>query len=395
MKRKKATRQDKVAAAKTAATEAANNGQASIPAADAGAQTTGSPVEIPTLGGGPITIPMTAAVNPRKQDVESLEEAIDVQAEIAALQGLEQQTATLRRKLPGHLVAIDEYEELGQGTQAQRDLQASLRPKIEKSRRAVEGFLRYVGDTPEEGAAIRHAAWMILYNHHFSKSFDSHEKVDALLERMVKTGQVLVCQEDEEDFDFLMYGQKYRCPANACLSPKDIDEIRAGVKALYSRTRKAVAEQQDVTAQELQREAFISLQELKAGKPGLCFVDAPTQHNEDRDNPDRTQHFEGGRLLVSSNGDIINIVKFVGRDGNRSFQHSLKETMRLRPRPFLKVAALGWSNPPFIKGLPAATGAKVRLLWHLIVRAIKAEDELKEQLSQPEEGTAATEESQK
>jgi len=378
MKRKRLTREEKAAAAQAAAQE---------------------PRQEPELEGGGaangnLGIPADVIENPRTMDLDELGDAVSISAKAKAQQKMMARVDRVRDKLPGYLTSIDEYEVLGRGDKAQRDLQASLRSTNDVNVRLVEGLLRYIGDNPDEGAMVRHAAWMVLLNHHFSKTLGSHEEAEALLAgRMVRAGYLIQVKEEvvklaqekgeEVQCDLRAYGRYFLVPGDASAGTDDKRELQEALQGLYKRTREVVAKKQDAKAEKLKERATCPLENLLSDSPmlGYYFADVPTQYGDKSKGID---HLEGGRLLLvtkreqeKSGAEAVfsYVVDVTGREGNRAFERGFdfKGQVAKKELPFipkLKVSTLRENKPPFIGGLHPAVGAKVRLMWYAIKRAL-------------------------
>ncbi len=203
------------------------------------------------------------------------------------------------------------------------------------------------------------AAWLTLFLFEFSRDLLSRKEVKELLERLVEERRLVL----DPNGTLEAYGQAYRVSEDSRLVDlEDLSKVQKGLNDLLQKVYAEVGKDRKERTKELLAQATIGWQGLVNGEHGACFLKVPSERL------DNGTWRAGGNLLVHSDGASIVPTKAVG-----AIETLVEAMVDLGIR--LWVSSLCRPEPPFIKGLPIEKGKKVRALWFVIQRAIRAEEE--------------------
>jgi hypothetical protein len=207
-----------------------------------------------------------------------------------------------------------------------------------------------------EVPAYRRAACLALLIHEFSRDLHSREEVEELAKRLVEDGRLT---EDSQG-EVRLYDRNFRISPEARFERPEIAEIRRVVGNLLKRVEAEDKKERGEKVQELKAQADISPQELCDGKPGKGFLSVP---------PEKAENGfwrGGGTMLVESDGWKIKPLTATG-----SIEAAMEEAKDLKVH--LLVSSLKYETAPRLD-LPEEMARKVQLLWHLVKRALRAEE---------------------
>lgn len=305
----------------------------------------------------------TKSIGPSEVAVDDLPTVVDMTATLQEDEKYAQDAGKASEWVKSTLTWLDTYE---RGNRAQKDRFAD---EATKYRKALDGLLSHRNTT------IRRAAWLALFKVRFSQTnLTNHDEVAALLGEMVRTGLLMTTGGDGDlpggknakGQSKQVYGKKYVFPSKASFEEKDITEVQQLFKELMTRVWSCVREAWAKKYEDFETKGSHDLSDLVEGKPGDYVVTVPSDPKPDN----ATGSLEGGRVLVHSDGKKIVIVDVVNEvHGWGNFERNVLMAKELKVH--LLVDSLGWSNPPFIKGLPKEQNSKVRLLWFAFKRAME------------------------
>ncbi len=269
---------------------------------------------------------------------------------------------------PLELADLDAIEK--KATKAEED-KAKIRPwmmsllqKLEKAiasgnHEAEVEYRRLLKDRLNDPDVSRRRAAITAYFLYFFSKPLSREESRRVLEDMASRRLLL----EATGGCFKAGGTAYDFSPSASL----LDEEKTEVKTAWT---KMVEAREEGVLKELHDQANLTWDDLIGKKPGKYLAEVPPEKVEPETGPSYWRG--GGAMLVESDGTKISPL-----GATRSIAEAISDAMGLKVH--LLVDSLNWNQAPFIKGLPREQGAKVRLLWHLLQRARRAEEE-KEQL---------------
>jgi hypothetical protein len=254
------------------------------------------------------------------------------------------------------LPVIDQFDQMD------RISQETSGPQIQEAKKKIPEFLNHA--VP----AYRRAARMALVTHELSRTLCSREEVEGVLQNLIDR-QILEYSTTSEGK--LVYRMRYQPHASSCFGEEEVAKIEKILESLLSKVEKEEHQRRQEVAKSLQDQATISLQSLLDGKEGLCALSVPPERVERAG-----QEFwrGGGTFLVRSDGEKIFPVA-----GSGSIERAVTEICEMRI--FLILASLESDKPPFVPQLRPEQGRKLQLLWHLMKRGIKNEEELQQTLA--------------
>ncbi|MDO8436247.1 MAG: hypothetical protein Q7S82_02580 [bacterium] len=211
---------------------------------------------------------------------------------------------------------------------------------------------------------FRRAAWVALLRYEFSRSLSTKEEVERLLGKLISEERLAPCAVGVYVNRIEAYGMAYAVHSTSLCEEADIAEIKQALDGLLSRVYQEVGKARQAKAQDLARQATISMTEFLAGNPGRVYVVVPPVEETNSRDGQRFWRAGGGLLLESNGQDVAPL----GASGG--IELAIQEAMKLRVH--LKVYTLDWDMAPKVPGLDLERGKKVQLLWYLIARAKEA-----------------------
>lgn len=227
---------------------------------------------------------------------------------------------------------------------ASREARERLKEKISEAQNFLSNNIRH------EVPAVRRGVWRAIMEFELTRPIQQRSEVEELLANLEKRGFI---QEDPDGY-LRAYGKTYHIPEASGFGATEKNEVLDLLKTLLQRAK-----------EEFLHASTISLKDLFKGEKGDSAMEVPPEKVVQGET---TKWLGGGILLVHSDGENI-----TPQDAMGSIENGILEAKELRVR--LLVSSLSLTNPPFIERLDPQKGGKVRLLWRLIKRAKRMEEE--------------------
>lgn len=265
--------------------------------------------------------------------------------------------------------AAEQVQGWVQTTLAQLDMMnRASREAKELAARAIANSQKKLDDLlhREEMPAYRRAAWTALLRHELAKDLRTREEVERLLERLVREERLV------EDPAGLLeaYRKRYAIPPDSLFEEPEATEIHRAMGQLLLRVYREVGRDRAKRSQDLWGQKTIDWRQLVGGVPGKYVGNVPPQEGR---NADGTTFWRaGGTLLVEC---VVrgNERRIYPLDATGGIEAAVREARELGV--YLFVDSLGWNRPPKIPGLSLEQGSKVQLVWYLLQRAGRNEEE--------------------
>ena len=284
------------------------------------------------------------------EDVESFDvQGLDIEELENRAEKVRQNAGKVRTMVQAILRWLDQVSGLSQ------EAFELLGDKVAEAQKRLDGLINHVT------SAYRRVAWETLLVHEFSKELRTREGVEKLLEKLVETRKLV----SDPAGNLKAYGRAYTVSKDSGLRPEELADVEQALENLLQRVFAEVGKTREEKSRELSSQSTIGWKEFVSGKLGKCFLQIPPEHVR-KNGEDFWRG--GGNLLVKSDGQKIVPIEAVG-----AIEKIAKEIRE--ERIHLLVISLGASSPPFVKALGPDQGRRVALLWHLIKRAIRAEEE--------------------
>ncbi len=187
-----------------------------------------------------------------------------------------------------------------------------------------------------------------------------------------------------DDPEAILIGYEHlKCINCATMERSEDDEIRRIAAAFSQRMQ----DEWNRRSRELQAQGTITLDQLRDGVPGRCYlnVDKEVVRRKDNDSKETTHWRFGGQVLVESVGGKVSLIDGVGgAPFTRWRDYALGKKMRLTLGEVNAryVPGRGESFPKVVKAIRRDMGlseelaeeylGKLQTFWHLIRRAVKA-----------------------
>lgn len=229
---------------------------------------------------------------------------------------------------------------------ASREAREKIGPQIKEAQKFLQDNLFH------QAPAVRRAVWRAVLGFELTRTINTRAEVETLLASLVRRGFL---QEIPDGYLWL-YGKAYQIHPNSLFGDPEKTEVRNLFGNLLSKVKEGFLARSTIT-----------IEELFSGSRGECAIEVPPGKVEQNG---KEVWLGGGVLYLRSDGEYI-----TPEDAMGSIEGGIQEAEKLGVR--LRIDSLKSNQPPFVPRLDHVKGAKLRLLWWLLKRARRLDEEKK------------------
>lgn len=222
------------------------------------------------------------------------------------------------------------------------------RERLKEQTEQVETFLKV--HMNHGVPVVRRAAWTAILEFELTRPVESRVELEALLLDLVKRNFL----QETPKGDLQAYGKLYQVHPESQFGNLEKVWVKTLLRDLVGKIKEGFLAGTTLT-----------IEELFDGLPGECAVEVPPEKVTQNGQP---LWLKGGVLRVKSDGEYI-----VPEDAMGGIEAAIQQARELKIG--LQLQSLKRTNPPFIKGLEPTKGNKIRLLWYLLQRAKRLDEE--------------------